>query len=178
MGARAAGPPPILQPVGAEAFGLIAALYAAAFDEPWSEPSVRELMASPGVWGLVACRPAAGTDASDDKPTPVGFVLARVIAREAEVLAIGVAPAARRAGVARRLMAGVLAIAAPHADAIFLEVGADNPAAQQLYLALGFKEVGRRPDYYRRADGRRVDAAIMRRDFSTDLSRSGIEGHT
>lgn len=150
----------VLSAVGVESFRVIAALYAEAFDEPWPEPSVRELMASPGVWGLIA--------SEEDGGRPVGFVLARVVAREAEVLAIGTPPAARRAGVARRLMQAALRLARPHADAFYLEVGRDNPAAAALYLSLGFIEVGLRRDYYRRADGTRVDAAIMRLDLSED----------
>lgn len=144
-----------IRPVGAEAFRVIAALHGASFEDDWPEPSVAELMNSPGVWGLVATVDA----------TPAGFVLARVIAREAEILAIGTVPARRRAGLARALMDRVIAIAAPHADAMFLEVGADNPSAAALYLSLDFRQVGSRRDYYRRADGRRVDARILRRDF-------------
>lgn len=144
-----------IRPVGAEAFRVVATLYGAAFEDDWPAPSVAELMASPGVWGLVA--------SLDD--APAGFVLARVIAREAEILAIGTDPTRRRVGIARALMGRAIAIAAPHADAMFLEVGDDNPAAHALYLSLDFHEVGLRRDYYRRADGRRVDAKILRRDF-------------
>ncbi|MEQ8605109.1 MAG: GNAT family N-acetyltransferase [Marivibrio sp.] len=165
-----------LSAVGVESFHVIAALYAEAFDEPWSEPSVRELMSAPGVWGLVAAEPVKAEDAAGASAAretggdPVGFVLARVVAREAEVLAIGVRPCARRRGVARRLMRAALRLAAPHADAFFLEAGRDNPAATALYLSLGFREVGLRRDYYRRADGARVDAAIMRCDLGSEYS--------
>ncbi|MBP5858207.1 GNAT family N-acetyltransferase [Marivibrio halodurans] len=144
-----------IRPAGGAAFKVIAALYGACFEDDWPEPSVAELMNSPGVWGLVAMVDA----------TPAGFVLARVIAREAEILAIGTVPAQRRAGLARALMTRAIAIAAPHADAMFLEVGADNPSARALYLSLDFHEVGLRRDYYRRADGRRVDARILKCEF-------------
>jgi ribosomal-protein-alanine N-acetyltransferase len=144
-----------VKPVGVEAFKVIAALYAGAFDDPWPEPSVRELMATPGVWALIAL----------DGDQPVGFVLARVVAREGEVLAIGVPPVHRRGGIARTLMTRALDVAKTHADAFFLEVGEDNPGALGLYLDLSFKPVGVRRGYYRRADGTRVDAKIMRYDF-------------
>jgi len=37
---------------------------------------------------------------------------------------------------------------------MFLEVAEDNEAAIHLYRSLGFQPIGRRPAYYRRADGR------------------------
>jgi ribosomal protein S18 acetylase RimI-like enzyme len=45
---------------------------------------------------------------------------------------------------------------------VFLEVRADNPIAQHLYTARGFRPVGRRPRYYQ-PDG--VDAVVMRLDL-------------
>lgn len=148
--------------VGTEAFRVIAALYARSFDDPWPEPSVRELMAAFGTWGCVALRiddPGPGGD-----PLPVGFLLARVIADEAEVLSIGVAPECRRAGVASRLLdVGMKRMASEGAAKVFLEVGTDNPAAMHLYRGLGFTEVGRRKNYYRRADGSFADALVLQK---------------
>lgn len=97
--------------------------------------------------------------------SPVGFVLARVVAREGEILTIGVDPAHQRRGVGRHLMLAAIALARPHADAFFLEVGTDNPAALTLYSALGFHQVGLRKDYYRRPNNTRVDAQILRLDM-------------
>jgi ribosomal-protein-alanine N-acetyltransferase len=45
-----------------------------------------------------------------------------------------------------------------YAADLLLEVRADNPRAQQLYLRFGFEQIHVRPRYYR--DG--VDALIMR----------------
>jgi N6-L-threonylcarbamoyladenine synthase/ribosomal-protein-alanine N-acetyltransferase len=42
---------------------------------------------------------------------------------------------------------------------VFLEVRADNPTAQRLYLRLGFEEIGVRPGYYQPDN---VDALVMR----------------
>jgi ribosomal-protein-alanine N-acetyltransferase len=44
---------------------------------------------------------------------------------------------------------------------VILEVAADNPAARALYARAGFREVGRRRNYYRRP-ARRADALILR----------------
>jgi ribosomal-protein-alanine N-acetyltransferase len=46
------------------------------------------------------------------------------------------------------------------ADEIFLEVRNSNAPARALYGSRGFKEVGRRPNYYRRPV---EDAIVLRR---------------
>ncbi|MDE6481721.1 MAG: ribosomal protein S18-alanine N-acetyltransferase [Alphaproteobacteria bacterium] len=90
-----------------------------------------------------------------------GFIVYRVVADEAEIVTIGVAPDARRGGVA----AAMLAIAEQDAKKrgaakMFLEVATDNTAARALYRAAGYSEVGVRPKYY---DG--VDAILMARQL-------------
>ena len=132
---------------------LLADLYARAFGEPYTRPAVETLLAAGGAWALVAAR-ADG---------PCGYVIARTAADEAEILSLGVAPQARRTGVGRALLDAVIAcVGLATARHLFLEVGEDNPAAQGLYRQAGFATVGRRPGYYKRANGRRVDALIMR----------------
>jgi ribosomal-protein-alanine N-acetyltransferase len=146
--------------LGATGFRVVAALFAEAFDEPWPEPSVRDLMAGPGTRALIAA----------DGDTPVGFLLARVVVDEAEILSVGVRPAARGRGVAHALFDAFLPMAqAAGARSVFLEVGQDNPAALTLYDRLGFERVGLRRDYYTRRDGARVDAVLMRLSLATTL---------
>ncbi|HEY1152975.1 MAG TPA: ribosomal-protein-alanine N-acetyltransferase RimI, partial [Pseudolabrys sp.] len=48
--------------------------------------------------------------------------------------------------------------------AVFLEVSENNAAARRLYARAGFREVGRRPNYYRDADGT-THALVLRRDL-------------
>jgi ribosomal-protein-alanine N-acetyltransferase len=50
------------------------------------------------------------------------------------------------------------------AEALFLEVDERNVAAISLYRRLGFREVGRRPAYYRTSQGP-GGALVMRRDL-------------
>lgn len=91
-----------------------------------------------------------------------GFLLGRVIADEAEVLTLAVAPEARRAGIGSGLVADFLAQSkSRNANTAFLEVAADNENAQSLYRRHGFAEAGRRRAYYTRPDGSKVDAVIM-----------------
>lgn len=92
-----------------------------------------------------------------------GFAVSRGTAHdEAEILNVAVAPAWRRRGLARLLLAHLMieatAPAAPRT--LFLEVRESNSAARALYRAAGFTEYGRRPDYYSQP---REAAILMRR---------------
>ena len=92
----------------------------------------------------------------------LGFVIARVAAGEAEIISVAVLPAARRRGVASALIAAAADHARKHnATTLFLEVGCTNLAAKSLYRQLGFREVGRRKDYYTAAGGGKEDALIL-----------------
>ncbi len=129
---------------------LLAAIHAAAFPpaEAWSAEAIASLLATPGCFAL------AEAD---------GFVLARVAADEAEILTLAVRPAARRRGLAARLVArAATAAAALGARVLWLEVAEGNAPALGLYRALGFVEAGRRRGYY--AGG--TDALVLRLSLS------------
>jgi ribosomal-protein-alanine N-acetyltransferase len=101
--------------------------------------------------------------AQGDNGELLGWAGVMVVADSAEILTVGVIPAARRLGIARLLIDGLLAEARRRgAVEAFLEVRVDNEAAQSLYVREGFTQVGLRPGYY---DGGRVDAVVMRRDL-------------
>jgi ribosomal-protein-alanine N-acetyltransferase len=117
------------------------------------------LLSVPGAFALIA------TQLENGKAQPVGFALARVVADESELMALGVVPERQRQGVARRLVARCVERAgAAGAVCLFLEVGEANRAARALYDGLGFRPVGRRQHYYETPDGFE-DALIMRRDL-------------
>ena len=156
MRKAAAGPVPIaIRPAGPFDLTLLAELHAACFDERWDAPALASLLAMPGALAFLAAGPlAAGESGHPPDEQPLGFVLLRAIAGEAEIISIGVRPEARRAGIGHRLMdAAVAAAAASGAERLFLEVAADNWQALGLYLSYGFTEVGRRPNYYQRNGG-------------------------
>jgi len=134
----------------------LARAHASAFDAPWPPEAFVELLASPGVFALAAVDSA-----------PVGLILMRAIAGEAEVLTLAVEPSHRRRGVARALLqAGVVQAAAAGADMVFLEVAADNAGALALYRRAGFEQAGQRGGYYRRPGGETVDALVLRRTIN------------
>lgn len=133
-------------------------LFEQSFDEPCGEAAVRTLMHAPGSCALVAQRAVAGAQQA------VGYVILRSAADEAEILSIGVVPAARCAGVGRALLdAAVVVAESAGAASVYLEVGEDNGPARALYAVAGFMPVGRRPDYYRRAGRSRIAAIVMRK---------------
>ena len=83
-----------------------------------------------------------------------------------EIVTLGVAPGARRRGAARALLEDMLARArALGIASLTLEVAEDNAAGLALYRALGFEQVGRRRDYYRRPDASLMDARLLRRSL-------------
>jgi ribosomal-protein-alanine N-acetyltransferase len=98
---------------------------------------------------------------------PVGFVMSRQAADEAEILSIVIAPGHRRSGLAASLLGAHLSrLAGSGVLQVFLEVEEGNVAAEQLYRHLGFREVGRRKGYYPRPDGSRASAVAMRLDLA------------
>lgn len=91
-----------------------------------------------------------------------GYAVLRIIAPEAEVENICVAPACRRSGVGEALMEEMLRLAAERdAERIFLEVRAHNEPAKALYRKRGFVESYRRRNYYQ---GPTEDAIIMMKE--------------
>lgn len=90
--------------------------------------------------------------------TLAGYVFCAFAAGEIHVNKIAVDPLYRRRGIARLLMKEVLDFSARiQAEEIFLEVRPSNLPARNFYVLLGFRDVGRRPQYY--ADGE--DALVM-----------------
>jgi len=145
---EAGSAPLAIRPAGPFNLTLLAELHAACFAERWDAPALASLLAMPGALAFLASGPI-GRDEE-----PLGFVLLRAIAGEAEIISIGVRPEARRRGIGRRLLEAALAAAAAGgAERLFLEVAADNYQALGLYLSHDFTEVGRRPNYYQRNGG-------------------------
>ena len=92
----------------------------------------------------------------------VGFAgLSKIPGNEqADIQTIAVAESARGRGIGKALMLELLKEARRlKAEELFLEVRADNPAAQNLYLKLGFEHIDTRKRYYQPDD---VDAIVMR----------------
>ena len=136
----------------------MAAVHALAMPaaESWSEAAIAAQLALPGTFGLAD--PAGG------------MLLARVAADEAEILALAVAPAARRQGCGAALLAAAEARAAAlGARVMHLEVAEHNHAARALYGRAGYGAAGRRRAYYR--DG--GDALLLSKPLSPGAAAAG-----
>ena len=143
-----------LGPIPAGAGEALALLHRACFpDDPWPADALHRVLLLPGSFGFCAW---VGQDLA-------GFVLARDLGGECEILSLGILPERRREGVGRTLVQAVLDAAPGRESAsVVLEVAVDNAPARVLYASLGFVAVGHRPRYYRRLHGR-ADALILRR---------------
>ena len=136
---------------------MLEAVHARAFDAGWTAEDITRLMHILGGFSLIA----------EDETGAAGFILARVMADEAEILTLAVAPWARRRGVASALVEAVaLEAERRNARAIFLEVAADNEAAIELYGRLRFERAGLRRAYYGRPGAAAVDAFVLRRPLN------------
>ena len=140
---------------GLEHAAEIAACHAPLFPEPWDAASIERLLENPGSTSFVA--------RYGNPQATLGFIIGQLAADEAEILTLGVAQPFQRNGIARRLI-DALARAAKRAEAksVFLDVADDNIPALVLYSRLGFKEAGRRKDYYQRPQGPAIDALVLR----------------
>lgn len=150
----------------------IIALHPATRDDLESILSVQRLSAEAGAWEA-----ADYVSALEDKGAVclvaedrlwerlAGFLVARIVADEMEILNLAVDPGYRRRGIARRLLGEVLARAERQgAKQCWLEVRASNGAALGFYRALGFTESHRRWRYYRDPV---EDAVVCRRLLPT-----------
>ncbi|MEP6598778.1 MAG: ribosomal protein S18-alanine N-acetyltransferase [Actinomycetota bacterium] len=123
--------------------------------EAWSADSYRDELADTRHRRYLA--------ALDQDGNLIGWAGVRVVAGEAEILTVGVIPAARRQGIAVRLLSALLHEARQRgATQAFLEVRVDNIGARRMYERAGFVRVGIRRGYY---DAGRVDAVVMRLDL-------------
>ena len=138
------------------ASGLLAGLHNHCFELPWPETEIARLLSTPGTSALIALRISE----------PVGFLIVRQAADEAEIIVIGTRPAARREGIARRLLGDASqSLAAQGVARLFAEVAAGNRPARQLYAGMGFREVGMRRGYYAREGGPDEDAHVMMKNL-------------
>lgn len=120
--------------------------------DAWNAETMAAELASPHGRYLV--------DEQDSAVIGYGGVRALRGSADADIQTIALLEEHRGQGRGRELLRALLSAAAERgAREVFLEVRADNPSAEGLYLAEGFEEIARRPHYYQPDD---VDAIVMR----------------
>ena len=131
----------------------LAALERACFSPPWSEAMLAEELYNDNA-SLVA---AEGEDG-----TVLGYGMVRAVLDEGCLERIAVVPAYRRQGVAEELLSAFLRFGQAHLAFLTLEVREGNAPAIAPYEKLGFREVGRRKNYYPES---KEDAVLMTVEF-------------
>ena len=136
----------------AEAIPGAAELEKLCFAEPWSAKSL-ELLTNDGIGVGMVCR-------KDGIICAYGGMLVAV--DEGQITNIATHPDFRRMGYGRAVVESLIKYAKNNRlESISLEVRESNTPARSLYLSRGFKEIGRRRNYYRDP---KEDAIIMARE--------------
>lgn len=92
----------------------------------------------------------------------VGYGVQSSVAGESQLLNLAVHPQYQGRGLGCFLLQWLIQQATEaRSEMMFLEVRLSNRKAQQLYLDLGFNEIGMRKSYYRVKNGQREDALIF-----------------
>ena len=127
-----------------------------SFGAPWSaEEITKDVTAGGNVYVAVA-------ECGDEK---AGYGELRMVAGEAQIYNIAVAPEFRREGIGEALLRHMIEKAEDDGcTLVTLEVRGGNEAAMALYHKLGFHEVGRRKGYYAKGG---EDAVLMDLDLRT-----------
>jgi ribosomal-protein-alanine N-acetyltransferase len=146
-------------PMTADHLDALEQLERTCFSRPWSRKMLAEELDLPVI---VHEREAHG-DAMD---ILIGYAGLLVAADEGYITNVAVFPQYRRRGAAGKLLDVFLRFArANHLAFLTLEVRPSNAAAIALYTRFGFREAGRRRNYY---DLPKEDALILTRTFEED----------
>jgi len=137
----------------AEHVPQVAQLEKLCFADPWSEMSIASELQSIWSYWVVAL----------DGDQLVGYVGSQSSFDESDIMNIAVHPDWRRQGIAESLIGALIAeLKKRGSHALLLEVRASNDPAIALYGKLGFRQVGRRKNYYRNP---KEDALILRKKW-------------
>ena len=150
----------MIRPAQPADYEAILSLEALSFTSAFDKAHLRHLIAQQR--GLAFVAEFAAGKGQPMADSFVGYIIAHIVADEAEILSLAVAPLARRRGVGTALLGHLIAQRkAQNFGTIWLEVAADNLTAIRLYEKAGFIVSGHRPRYYRRPGGA-VDAVLMK----------------
>ena len=145
---------------------VMEAAFDPAYGEAWNRRQVADALTLPSTHALVVDTTGAPIpEGAGPAPAAAGFVLTRHVLDEEELLLIAVVPPARQRGIGTALIKHLFAAARGRGtERIFLEMRRGNPAIH-LYRKFGFEPIGERRNYYRMANGDRIDAITFARSI-------------
>lgn len=117
----------------------VSAIEQQVFSDPWSFNAFKTDLNNDMAFPLVV----------EFEDSIIGYTNLYMVVGEIQIGNFAVAPGYRQRGVAKKMMSEILKIAGDHnCNSIFLEVRESNRPAQILYESFGFKQSGRRNNYY------------------------------
>ena len=148
-------------PMAAEHLDRLEQLERMCFSRPWSKKMLAEELDNQCAAFLVAVEP--------ETEKAVGYAGLLVVADEGYITNVAVDPSCRRQGVAAQLLQVFDNFAkGNHLAFLTLEVRPSNAAAIALYEGFGFREVGRRRNYY---DLPKEDALILTKYYTEEAAQ-------
>ena len=148
-------------PMAAEHLDRLEQLERMCFSRPWSKKMLAEELDNQCAAPLVAVEP--------ETEKAVGYAGLLVVADEGYITNVAVDPSCRRQGVAAQLLQVFDNFAkGNHLAFLTLEVRPSNAAAIALYEGFGFREVGRRRNYY---DLPKEDALILTKYYTEEAAQ-------
>ncbi len=148
-------------PMAAEHLDRLEQLERMCFSRPWSKKMLAEELDNQCAAFLVAVEP--------ETEKAVGYAGLLVVADEGYITNVAVDPSCRRQGVAAQLLQVFDNFAkGNHLAFLTLEVRPSNAAAIALYEGFGFREVGRRRNYY---DLPKEDAHILTKYYKEEAAQ-------
>ena len=152
-------PTPIFRRAGAEDVPRIMEIEKDGFRHPWSRELIERELGHAWSQILLAVEPSPGR-----AERVLGYIVFWLVHDEVHVLNVATALEARRRGVGRALMRAAEGTGRSRGARIAtLEVRRSNESAIALYLALGYRQVGVRPNYYSEEG---EDAIVMVRELA------------
>lgn len=142
-----------LVPMDRSHLAAVAALERLCFTTPWTEAMLEEELYNDTASFIVAQR-------ADGEV--LGYAGLHVILDEGYIDNVAVRPEYRRQGVADRLLDVFCRFGQAHLAFLTLEVRPSNTAAVALYEKHGFREAGRRKNYY---ENPTEDALLLTKEF-------------
>ena len=148
-------------PMAAEHLDRLEQLERMCFSRPWSKKMLAEELDNQCAAFLVAVEP--------ETEKAVGYAGLLAVADEGYITNVAVDPSCRRQGVAAQLLQVFDNFAkGNHLAFLTREVRPSNAAAIALYEGFGFREVGRRRNYY---DLPKEDALILTKYYTEEAAQ-------